>query len=60
MVKLAGPLTKFGVPLVENVLVLLATMAAASVIEGAIQRKTHGSRVRAVRAGKEIPLFISN
>ena len=60
MVKLAGPLTKFGVPLVENVLVLLATMAAASVIEGAIQRKTHGSRVRVVRAGKEIPLFISN
>ena len=53
-------MTKFGVPLVENVLVLLATMAAASVIEGAIQRKTHGSRVRAVRAGKEIPLFISN
>ena len=52
MVKLAGPLTKFGVPLVENFLVLLATMAAASAIEGAIQRKTHGSRATAVRAGK--------
>ena len=50
--KLAGPLVKVVVPLAKNALVPLATMASASTIEGAIQRKMHGRGV--VGAGKRI------
>ena len=37
--KLIGPLMKVAVLLAKNVLALLTTMASASVIDGAIQRK---------------------
>ena len=40
------------VPLVTNVLNLLATVASVSAADDAFQRKSHGSGV--VRAGKEI------
>ena len=50
--KLAGPLVKVVVPLAKNALVPLATMASASTIEGAIQRKMDERGV--VGAGKRI------
>ena len=48
--KFAGPFLKGAVSLAKNVLEPLATMASASTIDAAIQRKTRGQRV--VRAGK--------
>ena len=48
---------KVGVTLDKYVL-LLATMASAYAIDGAIQRKMHGRAV--VRAGKGITLIISS
>ena len=48
----AGPLMKVCILLPENILVPLATMAPASVIDGVIQRKMRGWEV--ARAGKGI------
>ena len=42
--KLAGPLTKVAVPLAKKILAPLGIIAAASAIDGAIQKKMHGSR----------------
>ena len=56
--KFAGPLMKVAVPLAKNVLAPLATMASASQIDRAIQRKMSGRR--AVRSGKGITLVILN
>ena len=53
--KLAGPLIKVAVALAENVLVALATMASASAIVGALQRKILGTVC--VRARKGINSF---
>ena len=64
--KLAGPFMEVAAPLAKNVLAPLATMASASAIDGAIQRKMCGrgvimtSGVGVVRAGKGIALVISN
>ena len=41
--KLAGPLMKVALPIAKNILALLGITAAASAIDGAIQKKTHGS-----------------
>ena len=41
--KIAGPLMKVGVPLAKNTLASLGVTAAASAIDGAIQKKIHGS-----------------
>ena len=54
------------VPLAKTFLAPLASLASASAIDGAIQRKMHGrgatatSGASAVRAGKGITLVISN
>ena len=42
--KIAGPLMKVAVPLAKNILAPLGITAAASAIDGAIQKKIHGSR----------------
>ena len=44
--KLAGPLMKVALPLAKNVLVPLGLTAAMSAIDGSIQKKIHGSRVK--------------
>ena len=49
---------KVGIPLVKNYSAPLATMAYASAIDGAIQRKIRGKGV--LRAGKGITLVIQN
>ena len=54
--KFAGPLIKV-VALAKNVFAPLGTMASASAIDGAIQRKI--CKQAAVRAGKGITLVIS-
>ena len=41
--KLAGPLMKVAVPLVKNILAPLGLTVAMSAIDGAIQKKIHGS-----------------
>ena len=41
--KLAGPLMKVAVPLTKNILAPLRITAAASAIDGEIQKKIHGS-----------------
>ena len=41
--KLAGPLMKVAVPFAKNILAPLEITAAASAIDGAIQKKIHGS-----------------
>ena len=41
--KIVGPLMKVAVPFAKNLLAPLAITAAASAIEGAIQKKIHGS-----------------
>ena len=41
--KIAGPLMKVAVPLAKNILAPLEITAAASAIDGAIQKKIHGS-----------------
>ena len=41
--KLAGPLIKVAVPLAKNILAPLGITAAASAIDGGIQKKIHGS-----------------
>ena len=41
--KLAGPLMKVAIPLAKNVLAPLGITAAASAIDGGIQKKIHGS-----------------
>ena len=41
--KIAGPLMKVSVPLAKNILAPLGITAAASAIDGAIQKKIHGS-----------------
>ena len=41
--KVAGPLMKAAVPIVKNILAPLGITAAASAIDGAIQKKIHGS-----------------
>ena len=56
--KLAGPLMKFDVLLAKNVLAPLATMASATAIDGAIQKKMRVLGI--VRAVKGITLVISN
>ena len=42
--KLAGPLMKVAVPLAKNMLAPLGVTAAASAIDGGIQKKMYGSR----------------
>ena len=46
--KLAGPLMKVAIPLAKNVLAPLGLTAAMSVIDGSIQKKTHGSGVKLI------------
>ena len=46
--KLSGPLMKVALPLAKNVLGPLGLTAAMSVIDGSIQRKIHGSRVKLI------------
>ena len=46
--KLAGPLMKVEMPLAKNVLAPLRLTAAMSAIDGSIQRKIHGSRVKLI------------
>ena len=64
--KFASPFKKVAVSLAENVLAPLASIASASAIDGAIQRKMHGreviatSRVGVVRAGKRVALVTLN
>ena len=41
--KLAGPLMEVAVPLAKNILAPLGITAVASAIDGAIQKKIHGS-----------------
>ena len=41
--KIAGPLMKVAVPMAKNILAPLGITAAASVVDGAIQRKIHDS-----------------
>ena len=41
--KIAGPLMKVAAPFAKNLLAPLGTTAAASAIDGAIQKKIHGS-----------------
>ena len=53
-----GRLIKLVVPLAKNILVPLANVVSASVIDGAIQIKMLGRS--AMRAGKEITLVILN
>ena len=54
---LAGPLIIFSVPLAKILLTPLATMASASAIDGAIQRKMCGNGAEALTAKKGISLF---
>ena len=56
--KLAGKLINFVVPLAKNVLAPSDTMATASAVDCAIQRKMCGGGF--IRAGKRIILIISN
>ena len=49
---------EIAVPLAQNVLATLATMASASVIDGAIQNKMRGKGV--VRTRKGITLIVMN
>ena len=53
--KLVGSLIKVGATFTKSFLAPLATMASASAINYAIQRKMHGKGV--VRAGKRITLL---
>ena len=46
--KLAGPLMKVALPLAKNVLAPLGLRAAMSAIDGSIQKKIHGSRVKLI------------
>ena len=46
--KLASPLTKVALPLSKNVLAPLGLTAAMSAIDGSIQKKIHGSRVKLI------------
>ena len=46
--KLAGPLMKVEMPLPKNVLAPLGLTAAMSAIDGSIQKKIHGSRVKLI------------
>ena len=46
--KLAGPLMKVAMPLAKNVLTPLGLTAAISAIDGSIQKKLHGSRVKLI------------
>ena len=64
--KFAGPLMKVGVPSAKSFLAPLATMASASAIDGAIQRKMRGrgaittSATGVIKARKGITVVISN
>ena len=46
--KLAGPLMKVAMPLAKNVLTPLGLTAAMSAIDGSIQKKIHGSRIKLI------------
>ena len=46
--KLAGPLMKVALPLAKNVLAALGLTAAMSALDGSIQKKIHGSRVKLI------------
>ena len=46
--KLAGPLMKVALPLAQNVLAPLGLTAAMSAIDGSIQKKIHGSRIKLI------------
>ena len=46
--KLAGPLMKVALPLAKNVLAPLGLTAAMSAIDGSIQKKIHGSRIKLI------------
>ena len=46
--KLAGPLMKVALPLAKNVLAPLGLTAAMSAIDGSMQKKIHGSRVKLI------------
>ena len=46
--KLAGPLKKVALPLAKNVLAPLGLTAAMSAIDGSIQKKIHGSRIKLI------------
>ena len=46
--KLAGPLLKVALPLAKNILAPLGLTAAMSAIDGSIQKKIHGSRIKLI------------
>ena len=46
--KLEGPLMKVGMPLAKDVLAPLGLTAAVSAIDGSIQKKINGSRVKLI------------
>ena len=46
--KLAGPLNKVALPLAKNELAPLSLTAAMSAIDGSIQKKIHGSRIKLI------------
>ena len=46
--KLVGPLMKVALPLAKNVLAPLGLTAAMSAIDGSIQKKIHGSRIKLI------------
>ena len=48
LIKLADPLMKVAMPLAKNVLAPLGLTAAMSAIDGSIQKKIHGSRVKLI------------
>ena len=53
MSKLAGLLMKVAVPLAKNILAPLGITAAASAIDGGIQKKIHGSWITALMISNE-------
>ena len=48
LTKLAGPFMKVAMPLAKNVLAPLGLTAVMSAIDGSIQKKIHGSRVKLI------------
>ena len=52
--KLVGPLMKVALPLAKNVLGRLGSTATMSAIDGGIQKKIHGSRVKLIIEQKDM------
>ena len=59
--KIAGPLMKVAVPLAKNILAPLGVTAAASAIDGTIQKKIHGPGARTlIISSEEVTKTIKN